>query len=1006
MASADPQTESASFPDSIDTSDTSETPSFCVSSPLFSTSSETPPSYASASALPPPVWDVFISFRGKDTRNNFTSHLFRRLNDFGIRAYLDKFELKTGEVVWDALVEAIQKSKMYIVVFSEDYASSSWCLNELAEIYKCYQQEKRLVVGVYCNIEPTVVRYQSGSFKQSFTKHEARVTEMEKERQKVTIEIADEEKEVVAAEAEREKVKGWRRTLNKVAAISGLPISGERTQADIVDEILDVVLLEIKPNILSVPENPVGLDPRLDNIRKLLRSGTEEGVVKIGLYGMGGVGKSTLAKALYNQLLREGTFKRSCFLGEVREASLRADGLVHLQKKLLNEVSRSKKKFEFDYVEEGIKFISDRICSEKVLLLIDDIDDCKQYESFVGTFASGSIVIITTRDKHILEKIGVETKYIGQVKVLEEAESRILFSQHAFGIATPADNSLKVLIDQILSIADGLPLALKVFGGHLFTVSDQVGWISYIEKLKRNPDSTIQEKLVISLNALKLEDPKLEKLFLDIACFFIGRKRKEVVDILETYYPHVNPKIDTLKKRCLLDDESDTLRMHELLLDIGRDVARNNSDDEPGKHSRLWLTKDICRVLKNRKGTEAIEGIIPSNFYHQDAFEGVSFAAATSTFKRMNILRFLYIKNVDLGGSFEQIFENLTWFHWDGCHLECLPSDFCPENLVILALRSSKMKTMWKINMESQVFENLKTLDMSYSLDLIMTPDFNKLPCLEILNLEGCKSLMEVDVSIVCLVSLATLNLGGCVILRNLPDNICDLRALKSLNIGGCSSLEALPVEVGYIESLTELSAWGLATVSNIPDSIIHLTNLVHLNLSDNAFGTPSPSRTASPPTRWDVFLSFRAEDTRSSFTSHLYSALNQNGIRTFSDEPTILRGEVISDLLLQAIHESKTNIVVFSKNYASSPWCLNELVEILNCRETMHRLVIPVFYDIDPSALRNQTGRLREIFEKHEARFEMDKVNKWRRTLGEVSSYSGWHIKSRCRRPRGQPKA
>lgn len=417
-----------------------------------------------------------------------------------------------------------------------------------------------------------------------------------------------------------------------------------------------MVLLEIKPNVLSVPKNPVGLDPRLDNIRKLLSSSIEEGVVKIGLYGMGGVGKSTLAKALYNQLLREGTFKRSCFLGEVREASLRADGLVHLQKKLLSEVSRSKKKFEFDHVEEGIKFISDRICSQKVLLLIDDIDDCKQYESFVGTFASGSVVIITTRNKQILEKIGVETKYISQVKVLNEAESRILFTQHAFGSATPADNSLKVLIDKILSLANGLPLALKVFGGHLFTVSDQEVWISYIKDLEQNPASNIKEQLVISLEALKFENGKLEKLFLDIACFFIGRKRKEVVDILETYYPNVNTKIDTLKKRCLLDDDEsdDTLKMHELLRDIGRDVVRNNSDDEPGKYSRLWLTKDICRVLKNRKvNHRVIICISQSDLIISDGFK---------CFFEMNSLDFSQLKYV---------YRRCTWL--------LLPLSFSPE---------------------------------------------------------------------------------------------------------------------------------------------------------------------------------------------------------------------------------------------------------------------------------------------------------------------------------------
>ncbi|WOG86610.1 hypothetical protein DCAR_0205827 [Daucus carota subsp. sativus] len=107
---------------------------------------------------------------------------------------------------------------------------------------------------------------------------------------------------------------------------------------------------------------------------------------------------------------------------------------------------------------------------------------------------------------------------------------------------------------------------------------------------------------------------------------------------------------------------------------------------------------------------------------------------------------------------------------------------------------------------------------------------------------------------------------------------------------------------------------------------------------------TPSFS-TPAPPTTWDVFLSFRGKDTRYTFTDHLYKALLRTGIRTFKDDPELLSGEVISRALPQAIQESKTYIVVLSENYATSSWCLDELVEILNCYNRMKRLVIPVFY-------------------------------------------------------------
>lgn len=132
---------------------------------------------------------------------------------------------------------------------------------------------------------------------------------------------------------------------------------------------------------------------------------------------------------------------------------------------------------------------------------------------------------------------------------------------------------------------------------------------------------------------------------------------------------------------------------------------------------------------------------------------------------------------------------------------------------------------------DDQVIRNLRILNMSFSLYLSKTSNFTTLPCLGILNLEGCKSLEEVHESIESLVKLVSFNLSGFEKLRSLPGSICKLRALKSLNIANCSSVKSLPRELGNIESLKELYAWGL-TVSEIPDSISRLSKLVTLSLA------------------------------------------------------------------------------------------------------------------------------------------------------------------------------
>ena len=146
-----------------------------------------------------------------------------------------------------------------------------------------------------------------------------------------------------------------------------------------------------------------------------------------------------------------------------------------------------------------------------------------------------------------------------------------------------------------------------------------------------------------------------------------------------------------------------------------------------------------------------------------------------------------------------------------------------------------------------------------------------------------------------------------------------------------------------------------------------------------------------------DVFLSFRGEDTRKNFTDHLYKALDQAGIYTFRDDDELARGKEISTELLKAIQESRISIVVFSKGYASSRWCLDELVHIMHCRKTIGHTVYPIFYDVDPSDVRKQSGTFAEAFARHEERFaaEMERVHKWRGALTEAANLSGWDLQS-----------
>jgi len=98
---------------------------------------------------------------------------------------------------------------------------------------------------------------------------------------------------------------------------------------------------------------------------------------------------------------------------------------------------------------------------------------------------------------------------------------------------------------------------------------------------------------------------------------------------------------------------------------------------------------------------------------------------------------------------------------------------------------------------------------------------------------------------------------------------------------------------------------------------------------------------------KYEVFLSFRGEDTRSSLTSHLHASLQNAGIKVFKDDDSLQRGDHISTSLVLSIDRSQISLIVFSTNYAGSRWCLEELVQIMKCHRFGAQLVLPVFFHV-----------------------------------------------------------
>ncbi|GKE56258.1 Toll/interleukin-1 receptor domain-containing protein, partial [Tanacetum coccineum] len=134
-------------------------------------------------------------------------------------------------------------------------------------------------------------------------------------------------------------------------------------------------------------------------------------------------------------------------------------------------------------------------------------------------------------------------------------------------------------------------------------------------------------------------------------------------------------------------------------------------------------------------------------------------------------------------------------------------------------------------------------------------------------------------------------------------------------------------------------------------------------------------------------------EDTRKTFVDHLYEALQDKCIYTYKDDEKIAKGVTIDNQLTQAIKDSRFSIIVFSKNYASSSWCLDELVKIMECHKmNIGHTVYPVYYDVEPTEVRKQSRAVGKAFARHENK---EAAGKWREALKEAANLVGWELKT-----------
>ncbi|KAG2251870.1 hypothetical protein Bca52824_082006 [Brassica carinata] len=674
-------------------------------------------------------YHVFPSFHGPDVRRKFLSHLHYHFASKGITVFKDQ-EIVRGQTIGPELKQAIRESRISMVVLSKNYASSSWCLDELVEILECKEACGQM----------------SGDFGRAFGR---------------TCEIQTEEVKQI-----------WSKALTDVAEIAGVHSLSWDDEAKMMQKIVADVSKNLNVTLSRDCDKVVGLGSHL---RKM-----------IGIWGPAGIGKTTIARALYNQL--SSSFPLRCFMGNLKGSYNKSimgvddyDSKLCLQSQLLSRIFN-----QTDMKVHDLCAIKEWLHDQRVLIILDDVEELEQLDTLAketSWFGPGSRIIFTMKDKNILKAHGIKEIY--HVDLPSEEEALEILCLSAFKQRSPREG-FKELSHRIAEFCGYLPLGLCVVGSSLRGASKNE-WGHQLYRLETSLERKIGNVLRVGYETLLQKD---QDLFLHIACFFYNENVDHMTTLLSKSNLDVRNGLKTLADKSLLKVSTDgRIVMHCLLQKLGRQIVLEQSI-EPGRRQFLVEPQEICDVLANETGTGSVLGI---SF---DMSKISEFSIRRRAFARMRNLQFLrfYInkpgmhKKVSLLDDMEYL-PSLKLLDWNSYPRKRLPPKFRPECLIELRMQFSKLEKLWG---GVQLLVNLKKIDLSYSFKLKEIPNLSETPNLEILRLVFCKSVVELPSSISNLHKLKKLIMKGCKKLQVIPTNI-NLASLDEVDMSNCSSLTSFP---------------------------------------------------------------------------------------------------------------------------------------------------------------------------------------------------------------------
>ncbi|XP_010472818.1 PREDICTED: protein SUPPRESSOR OF npr1-1, CONSTITUTIVE 1-like isoform X1 [Camelina sativa] len=704
------------------------------------------------------------------------------------------------------------QSRFAILVISQDYATSHWCLQELSAMLDLADNTRLELIPIFYGIDPSDLKVRS--FHKAFEKHEQRY--------------------------DLETVDVWRRALALVGKMSGWDSKSRKEDSELVHEIVQDLSDRLYSHLSDGTTGLIGMSSHQNNIESFLSIMDSGDVRMIGVWGMGGVGKTTIVKYVFEGLSSQ--FDARCLLENVK-GDFKQYGQSHLRKKLLSEIFPKSPLSAQCFTSVAMKR---RLRGKKVLLVLDDVDHVQQLQDLAGNwFGPGSRIIITTRDKRVLDEHGVE--HIYEVKPLRPTHALQLFSKHAFKMNRPQAEFRELSLD-IVEQLGGLPLAIRVIGASLYQRKIEL-WEDKLFILKNSLDKSISLALKVSYDAL---DEQEKIVFLYVAGCFNGEYMDRAKKVLDSFVFKSEPRLVTLMEKSLIGSSKSTrLWVHDLLQDMAKDIICEGKKEKLWKRKMLWNFIDVKGLFTEHMGTKDIQ--VESILLNMA--EGTELCINHATFKRMFNLKFLKIyNNFTVGGSKMSMVNDLDYLpplrylHWEAYILKTLPSRFQTDYLVELNLPDSSIETLWS---GIKDLRSLKHMNLNRCKNLIEIPDLSKARSLESLCLCECESLVELPSSIGHLDKLVKLSMRSCTKLKNLSCNIY-LTSLKILSLDECTiikefpfvsdnieelglswtSIEEVPTSIKRLSRLREMRLSQCKRLKNLPDTIGSLESLKHLGLA------------------------------------------------------------------------------------------------------------------------------------------------------------------------------